>query len=123
MIGDLDFEVTPYTDFVTIGGDGTFCQTINSYQNHPQKDKLWKIPFGVLPGGSGNVLSWALGCGNEYTATSQILKGEIIESDIIETILDDGRSIFGQGFTYGIASDAIVDSKRNYFGKHRYFIK
>lgn len=62
----------PYTEFVTIGGDGLFSQLINAFSAHPDMDELFKLPIGVMPGGSCNALSCDLGGKDPYMAALYI---------------------------------------------------
>ncbi|CAI2366736.1 unnamed protein product [Moneuplotes crassus] len=124
MMSELDLEKTPYTDFVVIGGDGTLFQLINSCEDHPQKQLIWKKPFGLFPGGSANTVSCNLGCTNEYLSTSRVLKGDTIQADMIEVTLDNDKKIYGVcGFMYGHIETSVQDSGREEYGRYRYFVK
>lgn len=56
-ISELNFNEMEFTEFVMIGGDGLLSQFLNSVSQHPDKDLLFKLPIGIVPGGSTNATS------------------------------------------------------------------
>ena len=120
FIQNLDPDQMTYTDFVVISGDGIFNQVYNAFSIHQKRDKLMNIPIGFLPGGSANWICCALGGTNPYFATSLILKGNIVKSDIYEANLDNRQKVYGTGLAYGIAWVVIENDQRKLFGRHRY---
>ena len=90
---------------------------------HQDKEKLLKLSFGFMPGGSCNALSCALGSKNPYQAAIQIARGKTIKSDMFRIdMTDKGKSIYSTAFTYGFPTDLMRESEglRRIFGKYRY---
>ena len=122
FVANLNPDQMIYTDFVVISGDGIFNQVYNAFSVHKDKDKLMNIPIGFVPGGSANCISWALGGTNPYYATSLILKGNVVKSDVFEVTLDNQEKVYGTGLAYGIASVVIENDQRKLFDRHRYLV-
>ena len=120
FIQKSDQDQMTYTDFVAISGDEILNQVYNAFSNHQKRDKLMNIPIGFLPGGSAKWICCALGRTNPYFATSLILKGNIVKSDIYEANLDNHQKVYGAGQVYGIAWVVIENDQRKLFGRHRY---
>ena len=122
FISDLDTTTMKYTDFVMISGDGIFSQIVNAIAKHPQKDNLLKTPLGFLPGGSANWLSCALSGYDPYSASENVIRGDIVKGDVIEVTLDGERKIYTTGLSYGYSWDVLFGTSRKLFGKHRYLV-
>lgn len=113
----------PYTEFVIIGGDGLLSQYLNAVAKHPEKDALFKVPIGIVPGGSHNATSWDLNGTNPYMACVNVLKGLTIKADILKVKLKNQKiSLYTSALAWGIVSDIVKDSEgvRKWFGSLRY---
>lgn len=51
----------PFTDIISVGGDGLFSQIINSIENSPNKTEFLKVSIGLLPCGTQNAICCDLG--------------------------------------------------------------
>ena len=124
-VNNLDVDTTPYTDFILIGGDGLFSQMINAIFKHPQKDKLLKMPIGVMPCGSQNAISWDLGGKNPYLAAAKIVRGQTVQADAMKITFEESKNvIYGTSLLWGFPSH-VVSQSRNWrwlFGSARYGI-
>ena len=54
-------DLSTYTDFVLVGGDGSFSQFINSLYRHPLRSQLMRVPVAILPGGCYNCMACDVG--------------------------------------------------------------
>ena len=73
-----------FTDFAVLGGDGIFSNLINSINKHEEKEALFKIPICLIPGGSTNSLSMALGAKNVDEAVLNLIRGNFVNGDFIK---------------------------------------
>ena len=80
----VDVVTMPYTDFVVIGGDGVFTQLLNTIMTHKHKNRLIKVPIGIMPGGSQNAIWCDLGGKLPLKAALHIIRGEIVKGDMFE---------------------------------------
>ena len=122
-INRLDVDSNPYTDFILIGGDGLFSQMINAIYKHPQKNKLLKIPLGIMPWGSQNAISCDLGGKNPYLAAVKIIRGQTIDADIMKITFDESDNvIYGTSWLWGFPSHVVSQAQnwRWLFGSIRY---
>lgn len=69
---NLNTSNNSFTEFIIIGGDGVFGQTLNSIMNHPDKENLINFPLGLMPGGSSNSLCCGISGKNPYLAAMNI---------------------------------------------------
>ena len=77
-IDEMQFENFQYTGIVIIGGDGLLFQLLNRIGRDEQKEMLFKIPIGVVPGGSTNATACDLGGKNPYEACVNVIRGQTI---------------------------------------------
>jgi diacylglycerol kinase family enzyme len=117
-IKDLDF-----TELIWVGGDGLFSQMLNSIGIHKDKDEFFKLPIGIIPCGSHNALACDVGGKDPYVAATNIIRGAIVNSDMLRVDLKDlDLTVYGTALTWGIPSDIVHDSAgwRKWFGSFRY---
>ena len=94
-----------YDLIIAGGGDGTVHEVVNAIMSFPQEKRP---TLGVLPLGSGNDFSYAIGMEPEpWKALRQIFTGEEKIIDIGEIEDENGRKEFFDN-TIGIGFDAIV---------------
>lgn len=95
-----------FTDIVVAGGDGTVNQSINSLQKH-------KLPFGIIPCGSGNGLAFSAGIPkNPERALDIVFGGKSQWADAF--LINDAFAcmLCGLGFDAKVAHDFAQDKKR-----------
>jgi YegS/Rv2252/BmrU family lipid kinase len=109
--GDYSFldeliETKSFTTIVIAGGDGTVNQAINSLKKH-------KLPFAIIPCGSGNGLAFSAGIPkNNQTALDIAFTGKSEWTDAF-TINDQFACMLcGLGFDAQVAHDFALDKKR-----------
>jgi diacylglycerol kinase family enzyme len=108
----LNFQEMPYTEFVIIGGDGLLSQYLNAVGNHKEKDAIFKMPIGVVPGGSHNATACDLNGTNPYMACTNILKGVTIQANILKVKLkNQNLSLYTSAIAWGIVSDIVKASQ------------
>ena len=49
-----------YSGLIIISGDGLVHEVVNGLAQRPDWDEISKIPFGIIPGGSGNALNCSI---------------------------------------------------------------
>ena len=49
-----------YSGFIIISGDGLVHEVVNGLAQRPDWNEISKIPFGIIPGGSGNALNCSI---------------------------------------------------------------
>lgn len=106
---------------ISIGGDGILFEIINGVMERPDwKHIINTIPFGIIPGGSGNGLAKSLStCTKEpynanpiLIATLSVIKGYPIPVDVVrvETISEVVFSFLS--FGWGLIADIDIESER-----------
>lgn len=112
-----------YTEFVIVGGDGMFVNFVNAVYKHPDADQLLNLPIGILPGGTTNALCCDLGGKTVEEATVNLIRGEVVEGDMLEINFEkSGKKQISSFFIYGIVADIVHDSEnwRSLLGTARY---
>jgi diacylglycerol kinase family enzyme len=105
---EIDYNTTEYTEFVTIGGDGTLSQLLNGFMKNPNCDDLMKMPLGILPGVSFNAMACSLHGKVENHASTNILRGTTTPHDLIQTHLHNlNVTKICQAIFWGFACDLI----------------
>lgn len=56
-VQQFNLKTSKFTEFIMIGGDGLLSQFMNAVGDHPDKDSIFKMPVGIMPGGSTNATS------------------------------------------------------------------
>lgn len=95
-----------FTHIAIAGGDGTVNQAINSLKKH-------KLPFAIIPCGSGNGLAFSAGIPKNTEAALNILfngKSEWADAFIINDQF--ACMLCGLGFDAQVAHDFALDKKR-----------
>jgi len=95
-----------------VSGDGLFHEFLNGAAKRPDfNDFVKKIPFGIIPGGSGNGLAATLQCPNPLTAAFTICKGGKRQMDIAQTWQEDSSRWIFLTVAWGMIADADVGSE------------
>ncbi len=110
---------------VTVGGDGTLCEVISGFMIHSEHDS--KIPFGLVPTGTGNSQANDMEILDYMDAVERIIKGRIRLIDIAETTFWDqdeeitrySHNLVGWGL--GVDSNILAEKMR-FLGPLRYDI-
>ncbi len=115
-------DLTKFDSIVTVGGDGTFYESLNGYfQNENKVD----INFGVLPVGTGNSLARDI-YDKEYTLDEYveiINKSKTKPFDIAKFNTEGKEMYFTNTLGFGFTSDVVITaSKFKFFGKFAYTI-
>ncbi|MBN1253474.1 MAG: YegS/Rv2252/BmrU family lipid kinase, partial [Bacteroidales bacterium] len=112
-----------YDSIITVGGDGTFFETLNGYYQNENKKK--DINFGVLPIGTGNSLSKDV-YQNDYSLERYI---EIIAQaktkafDIAKYKNNGTEMYYANTLGFGFVSDVVLTANNfKYLGKFAYTI-
>lgn len=93
----------------TIGGDGTAMEVLHAMLGRPQ-------PVGILPGGTGNLVSRALGIPRRMgPAVRALLRGEVRTVDLAQ--MPDGR-VFA--FAAGMGIDSTMVQRTSAAAKRRF---
>jgi len=109
--GDYSFldeliETNSFTHIVIAGGDGTVNQAINGLKKH-------RLPFGIIPCGSGNGLAFSAGIPkNIQTALTIAFTGKIEWTDAFTINGQFACMLCGLGFDAQVAHDFALDKKR-----------
>jgi len=114
-----------FTDIIIIGGDGLLSQYLNSCYKHHFFDTLIKIPICILPGGTGNALSWDLGGKEPLNLCMCFLRGEMIKGDILRVDFETSQtSILATAIAWGFGTKVIESSEswRGCLGTSRYTV-
>jgi hypothetical protein len=80
-VGKISFATLEFTDFIIIGGDGLFIQLLNAIHHHKDRKKLFKVPIGLVPGGSQNGTAVDLGAKMVNHGITNVLWGVVIPGD------------------------------------------
>jgi YegS/Rv2252/BmrU family lipid kinase len=103
---DPIIEEEKYTEIIVAGGDGTVNQSINSLKKH-------KLPFGIIPCGSGNGLAFSAGLPkNPEKALAIALTGNSEWTDAFTINNQFACMLCGLGFDAQVAHDFAQDKKR-----------
>ena len=121
-VAALNLEETPYTDFIMIGGDGILNQFMNSVAKREDSEEIFRIPIGILPGGSTNATAWDLSGKNPVMAWTNVLRGQTIEADIMKVTFSNNKSLLTTTVTWGVYAEIVHDAEgwRRWFGSWRY---
>ncbi len=109
--GDYSFldkliEAKKFTRIIIAGGDGTVNQVINSLKKH-------KLPFGIIPCGSGNGLAFSAGIPKNIPAALAIgFSGNSEWTDAFNINGQFACMLCGVGFDAQVAHDFALDEKR-----------
>ena len=123
-LNELDIDSFPYTDFILLGGDGMFNQLLNAIFKHPEKERLIKIPIGIMPWGSQNAISWDLGCKDPYQAAIKIIRGQSVKGDIMKVKFEGSKEyVYGTSLIWGFPSHIVSQGQkwRSIFKSMRYW--
>ncbi|KAK9805531.1 hypothetical protein WJX72_003548 [[Myrmecia] bisecta] len=71
---------------VMVGGDGTVFEALQGYFKRPDWQQAVKLPFALLPSGSGNALAANTGCWDLVTAAHAVCKGVEAPLDIVSVL-------------------------------------
>ena len=94
------------TDIAIAGGDGTINQAISSLRKH-------KLPFGIIPSGSGNGLALSANISKKAEAALDIIfKGNKQPTDAFKINGQFACMLCGLGFDAQVAHDFANDPKR-----------
>lgn len=63
-----------------LGGDGTLHEVANGLMRRPEPAR---VPFGIIPGGTGNTVAEHLGCPDPLVAVQRILAGNTKPFDVM----------------------------------------
>ena len=94
------------TDIVIAGGDGTLNQAVASLRE-------WKIPFGIIPCGSGNGLAFSAGISKDPAIALQvIINAKTQSTDAFMVNEKFACMLVGLGFDAQVAHDFANDPRR-----------
>lgn len=79
------FDIQKYCAIAAVGGDGTVSEVIDGMLK--RRDKL-KLPFCVIPNGSGNVFGLNFLIGSVEEALNAIKKGHVVKNDVVRVLID-----------------------------------
>lgn len=122
-VSALDLLETPYTDFVMIGGDGILSQFMNAVIKREDHLDIFKIPIGIVPGGSTNATAWDLSGKNPIMAWVNIVRGYTIEADMLKcTLKNQKKTMLTATVTWGSVATIVHNAEgwRKCFGSWRY---
>ncbi|GAB4277100.1 MAG: hypothetical protein Fur0025_02770 [Oscillatoriaceae cyanobacterium] len=108
-------DIDAIDGLVIVGGDGTIHEVINALANDADERAIQKIPFGVIPGGTGNGLCQSLLAisGEPYGAIPAaflIAKGRVKALDIGLVAQANRRYYSFLAFSWGLVSDVDIES-------------
>ncbi len=108
-------EIDAIDALVIVGGDGTIHEAINGLANDADALAIQKIPFGVIPGGTGNGLCKSLLelSGEPYSpinAAFLIAKGRVKALDIGIIAQANRRYYSFLALSWGLVSDVDIES-------------
>lgn len=75
-------DLTNYDAIISVGGDGVFHEIINGALTRSDWSEIIKIPFGLLPAGSGNGLSASFGFSDFAIASVNIIRRNTTKFDV-----------------------------------------
>ncbi|CAI2367115.1 unnamed protein product [Moneuplotes crassus] len=122
-VSALDLLETPYTDFVMIGGDGILSQFMNAVIKREDHMDIFKIPIGIIPGGSTNATACDLSGKNPIMACVNIVRGYTIEADMLKcTLKNQKKTMLTATVTWGSFANIVHNAERwrKCFGSCRY---
>lgn len=123
LVSSFNYDELEFTEFIMIGGDGILNQFINAVGVHPQKDQLFKLPIGIMPGGSTNATACDLNGKDPFLAAVNCVRGHTIQGDILKVHLKrQDLTLYTSTISWGIVSDIVNDAQayRKCFGSCRY---
>ncbi|XP_065211930.1 sphingosine kinase 1-like isoform X2 [Planococcus citri] len=106
---------------VVIGGDGVLYEVMNGIMERPDwKNIINTIPFGIIPGGSGNGLAKSLAaCTREpydsnpvLISVLNILKGTPVPIDLVRIETQTEVAFSFLSFGWGLLADIDIESER-----------
>jgi len=116
-----------YSGFIIISGDGLVHEVVNGLAQRPDWNEISKIPFGIIPGGSGNALNCSIlhqlgqpldglnNLGSTWSALNSAIGAEqnnFLPFDLMEIELHNGqKSISFLGITIGLVADVDLGSE------------
>ncbi|CAL8355452.1 unnamed protein product [Lota lota] len=118
-------EFMEQTDMLIVaGGDGTLQEVVTGLLRRPDQDSICKTPIGFIPLGSSNSLSPSLHLLDDNrvkhitSATLSILKGEMVQLDVLQIKGEKEQPVFAlMGLRWGAFRDtAATISKYWYLG-------
>ncbi|PVV03697.1 hypothetical protein BB560_001818 [Smittium megazygosporum] len=109
----LSHDLSKYTSFCTISGDGLLHQMINGFLSRPDSLKFKQVPFAVIPAGSGNGLAWSVDCGWPELACISIVKNYSQPMDLMAITRPNHPLMFCfLSVTYGYVADVDIESEK-----------
>ncbi|PYH44410.1 putative sphingosine kinase (SphK) [Aspergillus saccharolyticus JOP 1030-1] len=121
IVQQLDIDA--YDAIVCCSGDGLPYEVFNGLARKPNaREALAKVAVALLPGGSGNAMSWNLyGTGSVSVAALAIVKGLRTPLDLVSITQGDTRTLSFLSQSFGIIaeSDLGTDDIR-WMGAHRF---
>lgn len=115
-------DLTKFKTIITVGGDGTFYESLNGYF---QNENKVEINFAVLPIGTGNSLSRDI-YEKEYSFDKYIeiiSKSKAKSFDIAKFKTEGKEMYYANTLGFGFTSDVVVTaSKFKFLGKFAYTI-
>jgi len=87
-----EFDWHQYDGIICVSGDGLLNEVINGImKRNDWLELVQKVPFGMIPGGSGNALIATLGGITPATAAFFIIKGKTCTLDLFSIVQNDIR--------------------------------
>ena len=109
-----------YTQFLIIGGDGTFHEAVNGFLKNVN---LKLITVGFFPGGTGNSFMYDLNAITYAQAYNKIINGRVKKIDILQLKFNDNIEYAFNIVGWGLVSDInILAEKLRFLGSQRYNI-
>ncbi|KAL0044874.1 hypothetical protein WJX82_000765 [Trebouxia sp. C0006] len=110
MVKNLDLAACDA--LVTVGGDGTVHEALQGLLGRPDWQEAAKLPFAMLPTGSGNALAANTGMWDVVTAAYAICKGRTRSIDIVSMLQPPSTRFFSfLSLNFGLISNLDIGTE------------
>ncbi|XP_071507643.1 LOW QUALITY PROTEIN: sphingosine kinase 1-like [Diadema antillarum] len=124
-------DLEEFSGIIIVSGDGLLFEFINGFREREDREKAFKVPFGMVPGGSGNALCAAVlssrgeQCHKNIAvhAVMRIIKGKPHLKDLVNVRSQTMNAFSFLSIAWGIIADIDIESERfRFLGETRFTI-
>ncbi|XP_003729077.2 sphingosine kinase 2 [Strongylocentrotus purpuratus] len=116
----MNLDLKEYNGVIIVSGDGLFYEFINGFGQRRDREEAFKMPLGILPGGSGNALCSAVlvNRGEQVLknmachAAVAIVKGKVNPKDMVQIQTQNETVLSFLSVAWGILADIDIESER-----------
>ncbi|XP_054762621.2 sphingosine kinase 2-like [Lytechinus pictus] len=116
----VNLDLNQYNGVIIVSGDGLVYEFINGFGERPDREEAFKMPIGIIPGGSGNALCSAILStrGDSVMknivchAAVAIVKGQAYPKDLVRIETSHQTVLSFLSVAWGLIADIDIESER-----------